>query len=123
VASYFQKRGWNILPVTPKAGKILGVETVPDLRSIQVPVDVVDIMRPAGEIPALVEQAIAIRAKAVWTQLNLIHIEAAERALAAGLEVVVDRCMKIEHGRYWGGLHTCGMNTGIITAKRAFVGY
>ena len=118
VASYFLERGWRIVPVTPRAGTILGVPTVPDLLSIKEPVDVVDIIRPPEEIPGIVEQAIKIGAKAVWMQLRLIDIPAAEKALEAGLDVVVDRCIKMEHGRYGGGLHSAGMNTEIISARR-----
>lgn len=118
VASYFHERAWKIVPVTPRAGTILGIPTVPDLLSINEPIDVVDIFRPPEEIPGIVEQAIKIGAKAVWMQLRLIDIPAAEKALAAGLDVVVDRCIKMEHGRYGGGLHSTGMNTEIISARR-----
>ena len=118
VASYFLERGWKIIPVTPRAGTILGVPTVPDLLSIKEPVDVVDIFRPPEEIPGIVDQAIKIGARAVWMQLRLIDIPAAEKALEAGLDIVVDRCIKMEHGRYSGGLHSAGMNTEIISARR-----
>ncbi len=118
VASYLQKRGWKIIPVSPKPGRILGEESVRDLASIKEPVDVVDIFRPPADVPAIVEQAIAIKAKVVWMQLKLVHLGAAEHAHAAGLTVVADKCMKMEHGRHFGGLHTAGMNTGLISARR-----
>lgn len=118
VASYFLERGWKIIPVTPRAGTILGIPTVPSLTAIKEPIDVVDIFRPPEEIPKIVEQAIQINAKSVWMQLRLIDIPSAEKALAAGLDVVVDRCIKMEHGRYGGGLHSAGMNTEIISARR-----
>jgi predicted CoA-binding protein len=118
VAAYLQKRGWKIIPVSPKPGRILGEESVRDLASIKEPVDVVDIFRPPADVPPIVDQAVAIGAKVVWMQLKLANPAAAERAAAAGLTVVADRCMKMEHGRHFGGLHTAGMNTGIITARR-----
>lgn len=119
VASYLQDEGYRVVPVHPKADNILGEKCFPDLRSIPFPVDVVDIFRPAHEITGIVEDAIAIRTKAVWMQLRIIDLESAERAMKAGLKVVVDRCIKMEHGRYSGNLHWAGMNTEIITAKRA----
>jgi len=118
VASYLQKRGWKIIPVTPKPGRILGEESVRDLASIKERVDVVDIFRPPADVPPIVEQAIAIKAGTVWMQLKLANATAAERAATAGLTVVADKCMKMEHGRHFGGLHTAGMNTGLISARR-----
>lgn len=118
VARYLQVHGWKIIPVSPKPGRILGEESVRELASIQVPVDIVDIFRPPGEVPAIVEQAIALKAKAVWMQLELVDVAAAEAAAAAGLAVVADKCIKIEHARLFGGLHSAGMNTGLISARR-----
>lgn len=119
VASYLQDEGYRIIPVHPKAETILGEKCYPTLRDIPEKVDVVDIFRPANEVPGIVEDAIAIGAKAVWMQLRIIELAAADVALQAGLKVVVDRCIKMEHGRYSGNLHWAGMNTEIITAKRA----
>jgi predicted CoA-binding protein len=118
VASYLQSEGYHIIPVTPRAGKILGETCYPGLRDVPVPIDLVDVFRPAREVPAIVEDAIAVGAKALWTQLRIIDFEAAEKARAAGLKVVMDKCVKMEHGRYHGGLHWAGMNTEIITARR-----
>ncbi|HVT11358.1 MAG TPA: CoA-binding protein [Fimbriimonadaceae bacterium] len=118
VASYLQDEGYRIIPVHPKATEILGEKCYPDLKSIPEKVDIVDIFRPASEVPGIVDDAIAIGAKAVWMQLRIIDLPSADRALAAGLKVVVDRCMKMEHGRFGGALHWAGMNTEVITAQR-----
>jgi predicted CoA-binding protein len=123
VAAYLQDKGYRIVPVNPKGGEILGEKVYPDLASIPFPVDLVDIFRPSGEIDAIVDQAIArqekgVDAPAIWMQLRLVNLRAAERARAAGLTVIVDKCVKMEHGRYAGTLHLAGMNTEIISAKK-----
>jgi predicted CoA-binding protein len=79
------------------------------------------VFRPAREVPAIVDESIAVGAKAIWTQLRIIDFEAAEKARVAGLKVVMDKCVKMEHGRYKGGLHWAGMNTEIITARRKLI--
>jgi predicted CoA-binding protein len=119
VASYLQKEGYRIIPVNPKADRIVGEKAYPDLRSIPGPVDLVDVFRPAAECLGVAEEAVAIGAKALWLQLRLINVEAAECAARAGLAVVMDRCIKMEHGRYSGRLHWGGMNTEIISARKA----
>jgi len=119
VASYLKKEGYRVIPVNPKAERILGEICYPDLASIPEPVDLVDVFRPASECLAVAQQAVAIKAKALWLQLRLVNIAAAELAARAGLKVVVDRCVKMEHGRYHGGLHWAGMNTEIISARKA----
>jgi uncharacterized protein len=119
VASYLKKEGYRIIPVNPKADKILGEKAYPDLASIPGPVDMVDVFRPASECLAIARQAVAIKAKALWLQLKLVNIEAAEFAARAGLTVVVDRCVKMEHARYFGRLNWAGMNTEIISARKA----
>ncbi len=118
VASYLRDEGYRIIPVNPRASEILGLECYPDLKSIPVPVDVVDIFRPAAEVAAIVQDAVAIQAQAVWMQLRIIDFDAADRALEAGLSVVVDKCIKMEHGRFGGALHFAGMNTEVISARR-----
>jgi hypothetical protein len=119
VASYLQYEGYRIIPVNPTATEILGERCYPDLLSIEEPVDLVDIFRPASACDEIVQQAIAIRAKAVWLQLRIINLTAAQAAEAAGLQVVIDRCIKMEHGRYSGSLHWVGMNTEIVSARKA----
>ncbi len=119
VASYLKKEGYTVIPVNPKAGEILGEKAYPDLASIPVPVDMVDVFRPASECLSVARQAAAIGAKALWLQLRLINLEAAALAAGAGMAVVMDRCVKMEHARYFGRLHWAGMNTEIISARKA----
>jgi len=119
VANYLKKEGYRVIPVNPKAREILGERAYPDLASIPEPVDLVDVFRPASECLAVARQAVAAGAKALWLQLKLVNIEAAEYAAASGLTVVVDRCVKMEHGRYLGRLHWAGMNTEIISSRKA----
>jgi predicted CoA-binding protein len=97
VASYLQEHGYRIIPVNPNFSEILGETSYPDLASIGEPVDVIDIFRRAEETPAIVEQAIAKGAKAVWMQEGVVNRTAASRARKAGLMVVMDRCMRKEH--------------------------
>lgn len=118
VASYLLDEGYTVVPVHPKADEILGQKCFASLAEIPFPVDIVDVFRPAAEISGIVDQAIAMGAKAVWTQLRIIDLEAAQRAKDAGLAVIVDKCIKMEHGRYNGNLHWAGMNTEIVSARR-----
>lgn len=118
VASYLQDGGYRIIPIHPKATEILGEKAYPSLRDVPEPIDIVDIFRPAHEVAGITEEAIAIGAKAIWQQLRIIDLDAADRALEAGLIVVADRCIKMEHGRYCGALHWAGMNTEVISAQR-----
>ena len=103
VASYLQGKGYKIIPVNPGAEEILGVPSYPDLSSVPEPVDVVDIFRRSEDVPAIVEEAIKIGAKAVWMQEGVINDEAATRAEKAGLRVVMDRCMLKEHQKLQSG--------------------
>ncbi len=119
VSTYLRYAGYKIIPVNPGADEILGERCYPDLASIPVPVDLVDVFRPAPFCPDVARQAVEIGAKALWLQLRIVSVEAAEIAAAAGLDVVMDRCIKMEHGRYNGSMHWVGMNTGIVTARRA----
>jgi predicted CoA-binding protein len=96
----------------------LGRASYASLSAIPGGVEVVDIFREPSAVPAIVEEAIGIGAKVIWMQLGVIHNEAASRARQAGLQVVMDRCMKIEHARFFGGLNTIGMNTAVISSKR-----
>lgn len=117
-AVYLISEGYDVIPVNPRESQVLGRPSYRSLLEVPGPVEVVDIFRETSAVPGLVEEAIAIGAKVIWMQLGVIHEEAASRARSAGLEVVMDRCMKIEHARFFGGLNTIGMNTGLITSQR-----
>lgn len=103
VTSYLKGQGYRIIPVNPTVAEVLGEKSYPDLKSIPEPVDVVDIFRRAEDVPPIVEQAIAIGAKAVWMQLGIVNEAAAQRAREAGLGVVMDRCLMVEHRKLHGG--------------------
>jgi len=118
VATYLRAVGYRIIPVNPRADRIFGEPCYPNLTSIPEHIDLVDIFRPSADCLNIVEEAIACKAKAVWLQLKIINLEAAELARKAGLLTVMDLCLKMEHGRYSGGLHEAGMNTEIISSQR-----
>ncbi len=118
-AKYLLDHGYRVIPVNPGHGEILGQRCYPSLTAIPEPVDVVDIFRRPRDVPPQVDEAIAIGARVVWMQIGIVHEEAAARARAAGLEVVMDRCMKIEYARLFGGLGFVGVNTRIISSKRS----
>ncbi len=99
VARYLQAQGYRIIPVNPQGREILGEKCYPSLKEVPGPVEVVDIFRQAAAIPGIVEAAIAVGAKVIWMQLGLESPEAAARARAAGLQVVMNRCLKIEHAK------------------------
>jgi len=117
-AKYLQEHGYRVIPVNPAYESVLGERCYKSLADIPVKVDVVDCFRRSEEIPALADQAIAIGAKVLWMQLGVRHAEARARAEAAGLQVVEDRCMKIEHARLFGGLGWAGVDTKVISARR-----
>ena len=117
-AKYLLDHGFEVIPVNPKYDEILGQKCYPDLASIPAPVDIVDLFQRAERVPPFVDQAIAIGTKVVWMQLGIVNEEAAQKARDAGLEVVMDRCMKIEYARLYGGLNWLGVNTGVISSQR-----
>jgi len=117
-AKYMQEHGYRVVPVNPKYGEILGEKCYPSLREVPGKVDLVDVFRKTADVMPIAEDAIAIGAKVLWQQLGVKNEAAAAKARAAGLEAVMDRCVKIEHGRLFGGLNWVGVNTHIISAKR-----
>ena len=117
-AKYLQEHGYKIIPVNPAYEEVLGERCFPDLAAIGGPVDVVDCFRRAEDIGPIADEAIAIGARVLWMQLGVINEEAARKAHDAGLEVVMNRCMKIEYARMFGGLNFIGVNTKVVTAKR-----
>ena len=121
-AKYMLEHGYRIVPVNPKYTEILGQRCDPNLAAIDQPVDMVDVFRRPEDTPAIAQQAVAIGAKVLWLQLGVVNEQASALATAGGLEVVQDRCVKIEHARLFGGLHWAGVNTGVISARRLHAG-
>ena len=117
-AKYMIEHGYTVIPVNPRYPEILRQKCYKSLRDIPVKVDIVDCFRKTADIMPIAEDAIAIGAKVLWQQIGVLNTEAAKKAEAAGLETVMDRCVKIEHGRLFGGLNWCGVNTRVISAKR-----
>jgi len=103
VAQYLRRAGYTIVPVNPAATEILGEKCYPSLREVPVPIDMVDVFRKPEDVMPIVDEAIAIGAKSLWLQLEVIVPEAVKRAEAAGLQVVMDHCTKIEHRRLLAG--------------------
>ncbi len=118
VASYLVRTPLTAFPVHPMYDEVLELTCYPSLADLPEVLDVVDVFRKPSEIPGVVDQAIEVGAKVVWFQLGLRHDEAAQVAIDAGLQVVQDRCLKIEHARWAGGLHLGGFDTGVISSKR-----
>jgi len=117
-AKYMQEHGYRIIPVNPRYREILGEKCYASLREVPERIDLVDVFRRTADVMPIAEDAIAIGAKVLWQQLGVKNEQAAGRARAAGLEAVTDRCVKIEHGRLFGGLNWAGVNTRVISAKR-----
>lgn len=117
-AKYLLDHGYKVIPITPTYPEVLGQKAYPSVLDVPEPVDVVDCFRRSEDIPPIAEQAIEVGAKVLWMQLGVINHDAAQRARDAGLEVVMDRCIKIEYARLFGGLNFVGVNTKIVSAKR-----
>ncbi len=113
---------FDLYPVHPSETEILGLPVFPSLRAVAEaldgPIDIVDVFRRAEDCPAVAEEAVAVKANTLWLQLGLWSVEAAEIALGGGLDVVMNRCTKIEHARFAGGLHLAGFDTGVISSRR-----
>jgi len=118
VGRYLLMHGYEVIPVNPKAKEILGQTCYASLKDIPGPVDTVDVFRKPDAVPDIARDAVAIGAKCLWLQYNVISEEGAAIAEAGGLDVVMDRCMKVEHARYLGRMHWLGFNTGRVVATR-----
>ena len=117
-AKYMQEHGYRIVPVNPRYREVLGERCHPSLREIDEPVDIVDVFRRTEDVLPIAEDAVAIGARCLWQQIGVRNLEADRLVVAAGLDSVLDRCVKIEHARLFGGLHWAGVNTGVISARR-----
>ena len=117
-AQYMQAKGYRMIPVNPRYESILGERCYKRLEDIPVPVDIVDVFRRTEDVGPIADSAIAIGAKCLWQQIGVKNLEADAKVRAAGLDSVMDHCVKIEHARLFGGLNWAGVNTGVISARR-----
>src|SRR6185503_1167764 len=117
-AKYLQEHGYRVIPVNPRADKILGERCYASLLEIPERVDMVDVFRRSADVLPIAQQAVQIKARCLWQQIGVVNLEADKLARASGLDSVMDRCVKIEHARIFGGLHWAGVNTQVISAKR-----
>ena len=117
-AGYLQGKGYRIVPVNPRCDSILGERCYARLEDIPHPVDMVDVFRKTADVLPVAHSAIAVGARCLWQQFGVVNHEADALARAAGLDSVMDRCVKIEHARLFGGLHWVGVNTRVISARR-----
>ena len=118
VGKYLQQHGYRIVPVNPRYERILGERSYATLQDIPHPVDMVDVFRRSEDVLPFAQRAVAIGARCLWQQIGVVNREADALARAAGLDTVMDRCVKIEHARLFGGLHWAGVNTRVISARR-----
>jgi predicted CoA-binding protein len=124
VAIYLQAEGYNIIPINPRyAGQtLLGKRVYPSLSEAKKAgeeIEIVDVFRRSEQVPPVAEEAIQVGARVLWLQLGIVNDDVGRRVREAGLTFVQNRCIKIEHARFFGGLHTVGLNTGVILAKRS----
>lgn len=120
VGFYAARHGYKVIPVNPREEEVLGNKSYPSLSAVPEPVDVVDVFRAPAAVPGIAEEAVAIGAKALWLQFGVLSFEGANIAVSGGLDVVMDRCFKIEHARYIGRMHVLGFNTDVVSARREF---
>ena len=119
VGRYLQIQGYKVIPVNPREKTVLGETSYPSLTDITESIDIVNVFRKPDAVPAIAEEAVAIGTKCLWLQFGVISHQGAEIATAAGLDVVMDKCIKVEYARYFGRMHWLGFNTGRIVAKRS----
>lgn len=120
VGFYAARHGYKVIPVNPREEEVLGNKSYPSLSAVPQPIDVVDVFRAPAAVPGIAEEAVAIGAKALWLQFGVLSFEGADIAVSGGLDVVMDRCFKIEHARYIGRMHVLGFNTDVVSARREF---
>jgi uncharacterized protein len=118
VGFYLKRHGYRVIPVNPRESEILGEVSYPSLADVPEAVDVVNVFRAPDALPAIAREAVAVKAGALWCQFGVINAEGSEIAEEGGLDVVVDRCLKIEHARYAGRMHWLGFNTQRVTSVR-----
>lgn len=118
VGFYLKRHGYRVVPVNPREKTILGETSYPDLATIPFAIDVVDVFRAPDAVPGIARDAAKAGASALWCQYGVVSPEGGAIAERAGLKVVMDRCMKVEHARHLGRMHWLGFNTGQITARR-----
>jgi predicted CoA-binding protein len=118
VGFYLQRHGYRVIPVNPNEREALGEKAYPSLAEVPDRIDVVDVFRASQFVPDIAEQAVQVQARALWMQFGVISIRGAEIAVRGGLEVVMDRCMKVEHARHMGRMHWLGFNTGVVISQR-----
>jgi predicted CoA-binding protein len=118
VGKYLQDHGYRVIPVNPRYDRILGEKSYARLEDIPERVDMVDVFRRTEDVLPFARSAVAIGAKCLWQQIGVKNLEAEALAHAAGLDTVMDRCVKIEHARLFGGLHWVGVDTQVISARR-----
>jgi predicted CoA-binding protein len=119
VGFYLQRHGYRVIPVNPREPEILGERSFASLRDVPVAVDIVDVFRAPAVLPEIAREAVGIGAKCLWCQFTVINEEGARIAERAGLTVVMDRCLKVEHARYAGRMHWLGFNTQRVTSVRS----
>ena len=117
-AKYMQQHGYRVIPVNPRYPEVLGERCYPSLSDIAEPIDLVDVFRRTEDVLPIAREAIERGARVLWQQIGVCNLEADRAARAAGLDSVMDRCVKIEHARLFGGLHWFGVNTRVISAQR-----
>lgn len=124
-AKYMQGHGYRVIPINPAATEILGERSYPSLTAAaqalaaqDLSIDMVDCFRKTEDIGPIADDAIAIGALCLWQQIGVVNLAAAQKARDAGLDTVMDRCVKIEHARLFGGLNWAGVNTGVISSRR-----
>ena len=119
VGFYLKRHGYRVIPVNPQAEEVLGEKSYPSLTDVPEPIDIVNVFRAPDAVPQIAREAVEIGAKTLWLQFGVISAEGAQIAEDGGLEVIMDRCLKVEHARHLGRMHWLGFNTHRVTSRRA----